>query len=296
MIEGIIQKLLAGFYYVKTDDGLIECRARGIFRKRNLSPLVGDRVKITIDPLDETKGVVEHVFPRKVEMARPSVANVDQAIIVFALKHPNPNLNLLDKLLVLCEYTGLEVVLCFNKNDLDDDHIFESYYDIYRNANYKIVKTSTVILNGIEELKGLLKDKISVFAGPSGVGKSSLLNVIMPGLQLQTGELSEKIHRGKHTTRHTELVELPSGGFVVDTPGFTSLNIDFINAEELSEYFPEIYEHSEFCRFSDCSHMNEPGCRVIEELDKGNIHFSRYNSYKYFVNHLKKDRRKRRYD
>lgn len=291
MVEGVIFKALSGFYYVRTASGNIECKARGLFRLQKNIPLVGDRVVVDMDQETENKGTIVEILKRSVELVRPAVANVDQAIIVFALKNPAPNMNLLDKLLVLCEYTGIEPVLAFNKYDLDDQHHFESYETIYRQAGYTLLKVSARVYGGVEPLRAVLKDRISVFCGPSGVGKSSILNAVQHGLKLKTGELSEKIQRGKHTTRHTELVELDFGGFVVDTPGFTSLTIDQIPMEEIRHYFPEFVALETKCRFQDCLHIDEPGCEVIRQLDEGSVHFSRYQSYKQMMYQKKEDRR-----
>lgn len=292
MVEGIIVKGIAGFYYVRTTDGIYECKARGIFKKNKVTPLVGDKVKISILSEDPKEGWIEEIGERNVELFRPAVANVDQAIIVFALKSPDPHLNLLDKILLLGEYAGMELTICFNKADLiKGDDVFERYKAIYELAGYNVVMTSTKTGEGIDKIREILKDKISVFAGPSGVGKSSMLNVIQPGLQLKTGEVSEKIQRGKHTTRHTELIELEFGGWVVDTPGFTSLDLDFIGMDELADLFQEFREFEGHCRFNDCMHINEPDCAVKAAIETGHIHQNRYDSYLYFYNSLVDSRR-----
>lgn len=292
MVEGIITKGIASFYYVRTENGDYECKARGIFKKKKINPLVGDRVKISILSEDPKEGWIEEIEKRRVELFRPAVANVDQAVIVFAMRSPDPHLNLLDKILLLGEYAGLALTICFNKADLmDGDEMFDHYKSIYELAGYNVIMTSTKSGEGIEKVRELLKDKISVFAGPSGVGKSSMLNVIQPGLQLKTGEVSEKIKRGKHTTRHTELIELEFGGWVVDTPGFTSLDLDFIDMAELSDLFQEFREFQGACRFNDCMHVNEPDCAVKAAVESGHIHQNRYDSYLYFYNNLIDSRR-----
>lgn len=289
--DGIILKGIAGFYYVKTDSGIYECKARGKIKNKKITPLVGDHVKMNIEDEEEMKGVIEKIMPRRNELIRPTVANVDQAIIVFAIHNPEPSMNLIDKLTVLSEYSDLEIVLVFNKLDLDNDHHFRELERVYRTTGYKVIATSTYSEEGINELKECLKNKISVFAGPSGVGKSSLLNDVQSGLTLQTGEISEKIKRGKHTTRHSELVELDLEGWVVDTPGFTSLNIDFIEEEELGELYPEFEEASENCKFANCLHLNEPGCMVAQAVEEGAISKERYETYIYFMNQIKEARR-----
>lgn len=290
-LEGIILKGIGGFYYVKNDQTIYECKARGIFKKRKLTPLVGDKVQISVQSEEDKTGVIEEIHPRRMEMIRPSVANVDQAVIVFAVKSPDPNINLLDKLLAMCEYMGLDAVLCFNKSDLLKDHEFDYMYQMYEKAGYKVLKTSTMVNHGVDALIEVLKGKISVFAGPSGVGKSSILNSIQPGLKLKTGAISDKIKRGKHTTRHSELIELVSGGWVVDTPGFTSLDIHYVEPDELDRLFIEFKDYSDRCRFNNCVHISEPGCAVVEALDEGEIHPSRYESYKYFYHQIMEHRR-----
>jgi len=246
-MRGIIMKAIAGFYYVNTGDEVIECRARGIFKKRKITPLVGDKVEISIDESDPTKGRVDEVFDRSIELIRPPVANVTQAIVVFAVAQPDPNINLLDKLLAICEHRGLKVILCFNKVDLDEVSYIKELEDIYMKAGYQVIPTSAEKQFEINALRDVLKDEISVFAGPSGVGKSSLLNELQEGMNLQVGGLSKKISRGKHTTRHSELLALDTGGMVVDTPGFTSMDINEIEVEELSDCFIEFKSLASTC-------------------------------------------------
>lgn len=289
MVKGIIVKGIAGFYYVKTENGLYECKARGKFKNKKLTPLVGDRVLIL--PENEAKATIEEIEDRTTELLRPSVANVEQAIIVVASQNPDPNMILLDKMTVLALSADLEPIICVNKVDLDVKGKAEQLKKEYEAAGFKVILSSTKRGDGIEALKEVIKDKITVFAGPSGVGKSSLLNKIQPGLVLQTGEISEKIKRGKHTTRHSELIALNEGGWVVDTPGFTSLELDFIKVDMLKHYFPEFEAFSESCRFDDCVHMNEPACSIIEAVESGRIIRRRYESYQYVYQELKKLRR-----
>lgn len=290
MLEGIIIKGIGGFYYVKVGDRIYECRARGLFRKNKIIPLVGDRVLIKINKEDNT-GYVEEIYDRTTELIRPPVANVNQAVIVFAVKKPDPNLWLLDRFLLLASYQGLDAIICINKSDLDVDGEIDNIYDIYKKAGYQIIKTSCTNRIGIDELKRQLKDKITVFAGPSGVGKSTLLNNIQSNLKLQTGEISQKTSRGKHTTRHVELIELDSGGWVVDTPGFSTLDIDFIKEDELIKYFIEVYDRSSLCRFSGCSHNKEPGCEVKKAVEDREISQSRYDNYLSMLQEVKDIRR-----
>lgn len=290
MIEGIIIKGIGGLYYVKTENQIYECKARGLFRKEKIKPLVGDKVLIELNEIDDM-GYIMEIKKRDSVLLRPPVSNVNQVIIVFALKNPSPNLWLLDRFLLLAAKEKLDAVICFNKIDLLEKSETDNINSIYYNSGYKIINTSTKQLEGINELKEALQDKISVFAGPSGVGKSSLLNSIQPNLKLQTGEISEKTKRGKHTTRSSQLMELNFGGWVVDTPGFSSLDIDSIEEEELQDYFPEISEHSYDCRFNDCKHNKEPGCAVKKAIEEGNISEERYNNYLVFLDEIKNFRR-----
>lgn len=290
MLEGTIIKGIGGFYYVKVDDTVYECRARGLFRKSKITPLIGDRVLIKINKEDNT-GYVEQILDRITELKRPPVSNVNQAVIVFAVQKPDPNLWLLDRFLLLASYQKLDVIICINKSDLDLDGKADEIYDVYNKAGYRIIKTSCKTKEGIEEIRNLLKKKITVFAGPSGVGKSTLLNNIQANLKLQTGDISQKTSRGKHTTRHVELIELDLGGWVLDTPGFSTLDIDFLEEEELENFFIEISEKSTLCRFSGCCHNKEPGCAVKEAVDNGEISKSRYDNYLSMLQEIKEIRR-----
>lgn len=290
MLEGIIIKGIGGFYYVKVGDTTYECRARGLFRKEKIKPQVGDRVLIRINEEDNT-GYVEEICPRDTELIRPAVSNVNQAIIVFAIRKPDPNLWLLDKFLLLASSQNLDVVICLNKIDKASKEEVREIYDIYDDIGYKIIATSATEDLGIDELREVLKDKITVFAGPSGVGKSSLLNKIDSNLKLETGSISEKTSRGKHTTRHTELIELKTGGFVLDTPGFSSLELDFLTEEDLEEYFPEIHKLGSECKFNGCKHLKEPKCRVKEAVSNGEISKIRYDNYILFLEEIINNRR-----
>lgn len=286
MEEGIILKGIGGFYYIKQGDRIYECKARGKFRNKKITPLVGDYVLFKFDEATK-QGIIEDILERQVELVRPPVANVEQAIIVFALKNPDPDLRLLDKMVVMSEYHNLELKICINKIDLDDDDYLSKIMEIYKNTGYEIIPCSTKQEIGMDKIKAVLKDKISVFAGPSGVGKSSLLNKVQSGLELKTGEISSKIKRGKHTTRHSELLQLDFGGWVVDSPGFTSLNIDYIETEELGYLFPEFKQYISDCKFTNCLHVNEPHCGVKNALNKGFINNDRYNNYVEFLEQIK---------
>lgn len=291
MNKGIIFKGIGGFYYVKCADVLYECKARGKFKNDKVVPMVGDYVSISIYDAENKLGVIEEIHERKNALIRPAVANVDQAIVVFSIKDPMPNVTLLDKMIVLAEHSGLEVVICFNKSDLDVTFDFEQYQAVYEAAGYPVVKTCAVTKDGVDDLLSLLVGKINVFSGPSGVGKSSLLNAI-EDYAVEIGALSEKIKRGKHTTRHSELFELSNGGIIVDTPGFTSLSVSEIEEDTLSDYFPELKKYSEECRFDNCLHQNEPDCAVKSAVLEGKIFKARYEAYLYIYKEIQEQRRK----
>ena len=294
MIEGRIIKGIGGFYYIETEKGLYECRARGIFRKNKITPLVGDFVKISVVDEDNKKGVVEEIQERKTELVRPPIANVNKALIVFAVKNPTPHLSLLDRFIVLAERENLEIVIILTKIDLDDDNTFEKIKNIYEPCGYKVIGVSNLENKNIDKVKEELKDNTVVFAGPSGVGKSSLLNQIDSNFQLKTGDVSDKIKRGKHTTRHAELFELKFGGMVADTPGFSSLTLDDIEDIDLKDYFIEFEDYDD-CKFgSRCIHQNEPNCAVKEAVENGEIPKERYESYIQLLNEIRQG--KRRYD
>lgn len=293
MLNGKIIKGIGGFYYVDTDKGLYECRARGIFRKNKITPLVGDRVSISVVDEDNKKGVVEEIDERDTELVRPPIANVDKALIVFAIKNPSPNLSLLDRFIVLAEKENLEIVIVFTKVDLDNDgELLESLKGIYEASGYKVIPVSNKLKLNIDKIKDELKGNTVVFAGPSGVGKSSLLNEIDQKFELKTGEVSDKIKRGKHTTRHAELLKLECGGMVADTPGFSSLTLEDIEESELKEYFIEFDNYDE-CRFgSRCIHENEPSCAVKEAVENGEISKERYDSYIQLLNEMRSGKRR----
>ena len=293
MINGKIIKGIGGFYYVDTENGLYECRARGIFRKNKIKPLVGDRVSISVVDEENKKGVVEEIEKRDTELVRPPIANVDKALIVFAIKNPAPNLSLLDRFIVLAEKENLEIVIVFTKVDLDaDGELLEELKSIYEVSGYKVIPVSNKLKLNIDKIKEELKENTVVFAGPSGVGKSSLLNEVDKNFELKTGEVSDKIKRGKHTTRHAELLKLECGGMVADTPGFSSLTLDDIDESELKEYFIEFDKYDD-CRFgSRCIHENEPSCAVKEAVENGEISKKRYESYIQLLNEIRSGKRR----
>lgn len=281
MMNGLIVKGIGGFYYVKTSDGKeYECKARGVFRKKHLTPMIGDKVEIEVT--DKDKGSIVKIYERTSSLIRPPVANIDTMIIVVAAASPEPSLFLLDKMLVNAEIGGIEPIICINKSDIVQREDIQS---IYKAAGYRVVVSSAEDGSGLDELQGIIKGKVTAFSGLSGVGKSTLLGMIL-NEELETGDVSEKISRGKHTTRHVELFELSSGGFVLDTPGFSSLEIEGIKAEALWRYFPEMSECENMCRFRGCSHINEPDCAVKDMLGK-RLSESRYESYVEIYNKLK---------
>lgn len=278
MLDGTIIKGIGGFYYIDTKDGIFECRARGKFRKEKVTPTVGDYVQISVLDEKNKKGSLDVIKPRRNQLIRPRVANVDQALIIFAAVSPNLNPDLLDRFLILAEEQKLEITICINKIDLDIEKNYEKYVKLYSQAGYRVIPLSAEGKINIDKLKECIEGKISVVAGPSGAGKSSLINCLNPDFKLMTGEISRKIERGKHTTRHAELMEICDRSFVVDSPGFTSLYLNNINPDELKNYFPEFRKYAS-CRFSSCRHINEPDCGVKEQVGE-NISTARYERYK----------------
>jgi ribosome biogenesis GTPase len=288
--SGIIVKGIGGFYYVDTPGGVYECTARGIFRKEDITPLPGDKVLISV--IDEAKknGCIDEILPRKSFLARPAVANVDQVIITVAVKLPDPDFLLVDKLLISAEKEGLNIVLCINKIDLDEEDKHKEIVKAYSKTNYKLVLTSSKTGEGFDKLRKVLSDRINVLAGQSGVGKSTILNRLMNAKIMETGSVSNKIKRGRHTTRHAELIQLDKGGYVVDTPGFSSLQLSDIPFEELQIYYPEFSEYIGKCRFHGCSHIAEPDCSVKAALNEGVIDAGRYSRYLQLYSELKQVR------
>ena len=291
-MQGKIVKGIAGFYYVHVvESGLYECKAKGIFRKEKMKPLVGDIVEIDILDETEKKGNITEIIERKNELIRPAVANIDQALVVFAVTKPKPHFNLLDRFLIMMESKDIPVVLCFNKKDIATEPEIQELKDIYEKCGYQIVFTSALEEENTEELKDLLHGKTTAIAGPSGVGKSSLINIFQPNANMETGSISEKIERGKHTTRHSELIWIEDNTYIMDTPGFSSLYTNEFEKEELKYYFTEFSEYEGQCRFLGCDHIHEPGCAVKQALDEGKIHPVRYTNYLEMYNELKEKRR-----
>ena len=289
---GKIIKGVAGEYCVHVEGmGAYTCKAKGVFRHKNMKPLVGDNVEIDIIDEDEGRGNITDIHERKSELIRPAVANIDQTLVVFAAKSPMPNRNLLDRFLVMMESQGMESILCFNKMDLAEDEEIEELKSTYEKAGYRVMLISVKDNVGVDEVKELLAGKTTSLAGPSGVGKSSLLNVLVPDALMETGDISRKIERGKHTTRHSEIFSLGDSTYLMDTPGFSSIYTCPCEKEQLKEYFPEIYEYEGQCRFNGCVHINEPDCAVKEAVKAGNIGQSRYDNYVVFFGEIK-DRKK----
>lgn len=287
-MQGKIIRGIGGFYYVHTHQGVYECRARGIFRKDKEKPLPGDLVSISVLDETEKKGNLDEILPRTNSLIRPAVANVDQALVIFALVSPKPNFNLLDRFLVLMEKQNLPALICMNKTDLASDEMIAEVRKRYRNSGYPLLFVSAAQKEGVEAIREYLRGKTTTVAGPSGIGKSSLINLLQDGVQMQTGAVSEKIERGRHTTRHTELMWVEEDTYILDTPGFSSIELFGIEKEELGDYFPEIAAHAGDCRFRGCAHLAEPDCAVKEAVDNGEISKGRYENYQQLYEDLKK--------
>lgn len=291
-MQGKIIKGIAGFYYIYAEDGNIyECKAKGIFRKDNFKPLVGDNVEITILNEEEKEGSVTSILPRRNSLIRPAVANVDQAFLIFAMENPKPNFLLLDRFLIMMEQQKIPVVICFNKKDVGEKKEMEKLYEIYTGCGYRVVLSSTYEGEGMDEIREILKGKTTVVAGPSGVGKSSITNCMQGEVQMETGEISKKLKRGKHTTRHSQVIPVEKNTFLVDTPGFSSLYLTDMKEEELRDYFPEFVMYEPQCRFQGCMHIHEPGCAVKKALSEGKISQQRYDNYLALYEELKEKRR-----
>lgn len=290
-MNGKIIKGIAGFYYVYSNQHIYECKAKGSLRNQKVKPLVGDNVKISI--LDEEKmlGNIDEVLPRTSELIRPAVANVDQALVVFAAASPNPNFNLLDRFLLMMEKQRVPTVICFNKLDLVDEAVFLNYKKIYEGSGYEVISASTYDEHGMDVLKSVLKGKTTTLAGPSGVGKSSIMNMLNPSANMDTGDISRKIERGKHTTRHSEIIPIEEDTYLMDTPGFSSIYFYDMEPEELKEFYKEFEPYEPECRFGGCNHIGERECGVKRAVENGRIALSRYENYKLFFEELKNTKR-----
>lgn len=274
-MEGKIIKGIGGFYYIKTSEGLIECKARGKFRHKDLKPMVGDNVTIQVD---KGKGVIEDIHERSSELIRPTVANVTLAFVVFAIKNPDLNFDLLNRFLVLCESNHIEAVVCLNKVDLVTEEEKEEIKNKINQIGYEVLYINAKKGIGVEDLRSRMDGNVTVLCGPSGAGKSTLINTLTKREHMETGEVSEKIGRGKHTTRHSELIEV-NNGYIVDTPGFSTLEVNFIDKDELRYAFPEFEEYNHSCKFRGCLHHKEPQCAVKEAVENGDINKYRYEFY-----------------
>lgn len=291
-MQGKIIKGISGFYYVHLQEkGIYECKAKGLFRKMGMKPLVGDNVDIEV--LDENAkiGNVVTILPRTNALIRPAVSNVDQAMVIFSVTKPEPNFHLLNSFLVNMETMQVPCILCFNKLDLATEIQVEEIKNVFQAAGYPIFFVSAMEEKGIKEIKQILKGKTTTVAGPSGVGKSSLINSLQQDVCMETGDISKKIQRGRHTTRHSELIALDDGGYIMDTPGFSSLYVDFLEKEELKKYFPEFGEYEPQCKFQGCAHIHEPDCGVKAALARGEISQVRYDDYVMFYGQCKEKRR-----
>ena len=291
-MQGKIVKGISGFYYVYVEGtGIYECKAKGAFRKQKMKPLVGDNAEIvSIDEEGRIGNVVE-ILERKNELIRPAVANVDMALVIFATKKPQPNFNLLDRFLCMMEYQKVPVTICFNKADIVSEQEKQELRAIYEPAGYNIIFTSAKENQGIEELRALLEGKTTTVAGPSGVGKSSLVNCLQDNIQMETGKISSKIDRGKHTTRHSEIIPICDGTYIVDTPGFSSMDVPGFEKKDLWTCYPDFAEYEPYCRFQGCSHINEPDCGVKDALKQGKISRIRYDNYILLYEELKNIRK-----
>ena len=291
-MQGKIIKGIAGFYYIYAEDGNVyECKAKGIYRKDNFKPLVGDNVEITVLNEEEKEGSVTSILPRRNSLIRPAVANVDQAFLIFAMENPKPNFLLLDRFLIMMKQQEIPAVICFNKKDVGEKEEMEKLYEIYTGCGYRVVLSSTYEGEGMDEIHEILKGKTTVVAGPSGVGKSSITNCMQGEVQMETGEISKKLKRGKHTTRHSQVIPVEKNTFLVDTPGFSSLYLTDMKEEELRDYFPEFVMYEPQCRFQGCMHIHEPGCAVKKALSEGKISQQRYDNYLALYEELKEKRR-----
>jgi len=291
-MQGKIVKGIAGFYYVHVVEyGVYECKAKGIFRKDKKKPLVGDDVDIEVLSEVEKTGSIINIFERKNELIRPAVANIDQALVVFAAAKPSPHFNLLDRFLVMMQTKEIPVILCFNKEDIASEEKLSELAEIYEKCGCQLIFVSAKEEKNMETLRRMLEGKTTAIAGPSGVGKSSIINLLNPKANMETGSISRKIERGKHTTRHSELFMIGEDSYIMDTPGFSSLYVNDFEKEELKYYFPEFELYEGQCRFNGCDHIHEPGCAVKEAVEKGKIHAVRYEDYKELYEELKNKRR-----
>jgi ribosome biogenesis GTPase len=295
MVKGKIIKGIAGFYYVYAEGcGTYECKAKGAFRNQRIKPLVGDDVQIDILDEAEKIGNLVQILPRKSELIRPAVANIDQALVIFAAAKPKPNLSLLDRFLIMMDQQDIQTVICFNKKDEASEEELQRLQHVYAGSGCKLIFLSALHEDGVEEVRRVLKGHTTTVAGPSGVGKSTLINLLVPDAEMETGAISQKIDRGKHTTRHSELFRIEADSYIFDTPGFSSLELGNMQGDDLRFHFPELRELEGQCRFQGCIHDREPDCAVKNAVESGKISLERYDSYISLFRELQ-ERGKRRY-
>ncbi len=291
-MKGKIIRGIAGFYDVHTKEaGVYTCRAKGIFRKLQIKPLVGDDVELSVVDEKEKEGSIDRILERKNTLIRPAVANIDQALVVFAMERPAPNLNLLDRFLVMMRQQGLPCIVCFNKTDEGSQEEEDDLRRTYEPGGYRVIFTSAKEGSGVGELRDALRGRTTTAAGPSGVGKSSLVNALQSGVRMETGEISARIARGKHTTRHSELIRIDEDTFLMDTPGFSALGLFSLEKEKLHRYYPEFAPYEGKCRFQGCVHIHEPDCMVREALESGKISAARYRNYCQLYEELREGKR-----
>lgn len=297
---GLITKALSGYYYVMPDEDhseVVQCRGRGILKLKGETPLVGDKVRFEVTSHGE--GIINELLPRHSQLIRPPIANVDLAVVVFSLVQPELHIALLDKFLAHIEHARLEAIICLTKHDLietdDQQEAREQLQHVtalYEQIGYKVMVTSTLDGRGIQQLEHTLQGKIAVLCGQSGVGKSSLMNALVPSLQLETAEVSDRLGRGRHTTRHVELIPLRGDGVVADTPGFSQLDVTLMEAEDLTYAFKEFVPFAEQCKFRGCLHIHEPQCAVVMAMEAGDIARSRYEHYRMFIDDINNQERR----
>lgn len=292
-MTGRIAKGIAGFYYVHASETnrIYECKAKGIFRREQIKPLVGDEVELDVTDEAQGTGNITRICPRRSELIRPAVANVDQALVIFAVAKPDPNLNLLDRFLIQMAQRRLPTIICFNKIDLDEEGEGKRFADIYRASGCETACVSALRQQGMDELRALLRGRTTTVAGPSGVGKSSIVNLLQSATRMETGSISARIERGKHTTRHAELLPVEENTYILDTPGFSSLDLFDLEKEELAAYYPEFADAERYCRFAGCSHISEPVCGVRDAVAQGRIARERYDNYCQLYGELKAKRK-----
>ncbi|MGB5824162.1 MAG: ribosome small subunit-dependent GTPase A [Proteocatella sp.] len=295
-MRGTIVKAISSFYYVEIEDRIYECRTKGAFKHKNIELAVGDKVDISITDEENSKGLIINAFKRRNFMQRPPIANVSQAILVFSIKSPDPNLSLIDRFIVTAYSENVDIVICLNKIDLNTDNILEEIIENYSKTGHPVIPICAETGYNIDAVKQYLKGNTTIVAGPSGAGKSTLINKLVENVKLKTGEVSAKIGRGKHTTRYIELLKIDEDSFIADSPGFSSINLDKVEERDLKEYFIEFHEYDVDCKFGNkCIHENEPGCKVKEAVEEKMISEKRYESYIQLLNEIREQNKRRNY-